>query len=83
MTANLQQELNQIIEHTSRVTRLDTLIQGYRGCTLNRALGYRIPAEVFTSTMVEVTSTGMVESLTPDPPLRMAVPTLNIAPIVS
>jgi len=32
MTANLQQELNQIIERSKRATRLDTLIQGYRLC---------------------------------------------------
>jgi len=44
--------------------------------------GYRTPAEIFTSTPVEATSTGMVESLTPDP-LRIAVPTLNTAPILS
>jgi putative transposase len=48
----------------------------------HQALGYRTPAEVFTSTPVEATSTSMVESLTPDP-LRIAVPTLNIAPILS
>ena len=47
----------------------------------HQALGYRTPAEVFTSTTVEATSTGMVESLTPDP-LRIAVPNLNIAPIL-
>ena len=44
--------------------------------------GYRTPAEVFTSTPVEATSTGMVESSTPEP-LRIAVPTLNTAPILS
>jgi len=33
----------------------------------HQALGYRTPAEVFTSTPVETTSTGMVESLTPRP----------------
>jgi putative transposase len=44
--------------------------------------GYRTPAEVFTSTPVEATSGGMVESLTPDPP-RTAGPDLNIAPILS
>ena len=44
--------------------------------------GYRAPAEVFTSTPVEATSTGMVESLTPDP-LRIVEPDLNIAPILS
>jgi len=48
----------------------------------HQALGYRTPAEVFTSSPVEATSTGVVESLTPDP-LRTAVPTLNIAPILS
>ena len=44
--------------------------------------GYRTPAEVFNSTPVEVTGTGMVESLTPDP-LRVVEPDLNIAPILS
>ncbi len=48
----------------------------------HQALGYRTPAGVFTSTPVEATSTGMVESLSPDP-LRMAEPNLNIAPILS
>jgi len=48
----------------------------------HQALGYRTPAEVFTSIPVEATSTGMVESLTPDP-LRIAEPDLNIAPILS
>ncbi len=48
----------------------------------HQALGYRAPAEVFTSTPVETTSTGMIESLTPDP-LRIAVPALNIAHILS
>ena len=48
----------------------------------HQALGYRTPAQVFASTPVEATSTGMVESLTPDP-LRIAVPTLNTAPILS
>ncbi len=33
MSVNLQQELNQIIEHTNRATRFDTLIQRYRLCT--------------------------------------------------
>ena len=32
MTANLQHELNQIIQHTSRARQLDNLIQGYRLC---------------------------------------------------
>jgi putative transposase len=44
--------------------------------------GYRTPAEVFTSTPVEATSTGMVESSTPDP-LGIAGPNLNIASILS
>ena len=51
-------------------------------CVWKKALGYRTPAKIFTSTPVEATSTGMVESLTSDP-LRIAVPTLNIAPILS
>jgi len=48
----------------------------------HQALGYRTPAGVFASIPVEVTSGGMVESLTPDP-LRIAEPNLNIAPILS
>lgn len=44
--------------------------------------GYRTPAEVYTLTQIEATSTVMVESLTPDP-LRIAGPDLNIAPILS
>ena len=48
----------------------------------HQALGYRTPAEVFTSIPVEDNSKGMVESLTPDP-LRIAGPNLNIAPILS
>jgi len=48
----------------------------------HQALGYRTPTEVFTSTPVEATSRGMVESLTPDP-VRIAGPDLNIAPILS
>ena len=43
---------------------------------------YRTPAEVFTSTPVELTSTDMVESLTSDP-LGIVGPNLNIAPILS
>jgi len=43
---------------------------------------YRTPAEVYTSTLVESTSRGMVESLTSDP-LRIAGPNLNIVPILS
>jgi putative transposase len=48
----------------------------------HQTLGYRTPAEVFASTPVEATGTGMVESLTLDP-LRMVGPDLNIAPILS
>jgi putative transposase len=48
----------------------------------HQALGYRTPAEVFTSILVEATNGGMVESLTPDP-LGIAGPNLNIAPILS
>ncbi len=48
----------------------------------HQALGYRTPAEVFTSIPVDATNRGMVESLTPDP-LRIAGPTLNTAPILS
>ncbi|MFC1909032.1 integrase core domain-containing protein [Chloroflexota bacterium] len=48
----------------------------------HQALGYRTPAKVFTSILVEVTQGGMVESLTIDP-LRTAGTALNIAPILS
>jgi putative transposase len=48
----------------------------------HQALGYRTPAEVLTSTLVESNHGGMVESLTVDP-LRIAGPSLNIAPILS
>ncbi len=48
----------------------------------HQSLGYRTPAEVFTSTTVETTNGVMVESLTPDP-LRIAAPNLNLAPILS
>jgi putative transposase len=44
--------------------------------------GYRTPAEVYYTTTVEATGTGMVESLTLGP-LRIAEPDLNIAPILS
>jgi len=44
--------------------------------------GYRTPAEVYTTIQVEATNGGMVESL-PSDPLRIAGPTLNIAPILS
>jgi putative transposase len=48
----------------------------------HQALGYRTPAEVFTSTPVEATSACMIESLTLDT-LRTAEPNLNIASILS
>ena len=48
----------------------------------HQALGYRTPAEVFTSIPVEATNGGMVESLTLDT-LMTAGPTLNIASILS
>jgi len=48
----------------------------------HQALGYRTPAEVFTSIPVEVTSGGMVESLANNTP-RIAGPDLNIIPILS
>jgi putative transposase len=48
----------------------------------HQALDYRTPAEVFTSTPVETTNGGMIESLTPDP-VRTAEPSLNIAPTLS
>jgi len=44
--------------------------------------GYRTPAEVYTTIQVETTNGCMVESLPLDP-LRIAGPTLNIAPILS
>jgi len=52
----------------------------------HQSLGYRTPAEVFNSTMVEATSAGMVESLLPNTStvtLKIAGPDLNTAPILS
>ena len=53
----------------------------------HQALGYQTPAEVFTSSPVESTHGGLVQSLVPDTsvmsPLRTAGPSLNIAPILS
>ena len=53
----------------------------------HQALGYRTPAEVFTSSLVAPSYGGMVESLAPDTrvtdPLRIAGPALNMAPILS
>ena len=43
--------------------------------------GYRTPAEVFNSILVEATRGGMVESLTPDP-VRIAGSDLNLVPIL-
>jgi putative transposase len=54
----------------------------YNAERLHQALGYRTPAEVFISIPVEATEGGMVESLTLGT-LRIAGPTLNIAPILS
>jgi len=48
----------------------------------HQALGYRTPAEVFTSSLVAAIHGGVIESLTPDP-LRIAGLNLNIAPILS
>ena len=45
----------------------------------HQALGYRTPAEVFTSILVEVTQGGMVEYLTADP-VRTAGTALTISP---
>ena len=52
----------------------------------HQALGYRTPAEVFSSSLVEATHGGMVKSLRPTTStetLRIAGPNLNIAPILS
>ena len=48
----------------------------------HQTLGYRTPAEAFTSIRVESNHRGMVESLTTDP-RRIAGPNLNLAPILS
>ena len=48
----------------------------------HQAHGYRTPAEIYSAIQVEATNGGMVESLTPYT-LRIAGPTLNIAPILS
>ena len=45
--------------------------------------GYQTPAEMYCATPVEPTSTGMVESLTPDHPLRIVEPDFYIAPVLS
>jgi putative transposase len=70
--------------HDGRETRV-SLVNYFRFYNTERphqALGYRTPAEIFASAMVEANSKGMVESLTPDP-LRIAGPDLNKAPILS
>ena len=61
---------------------LDSYFRFYNTERPHQALGYRTPAEVFASIPVDVTKTGMVESLTLDPQ-RIAGPSLNIAPILS
>ena len=48
----------------------------------HQALGYRTPAEVYNSTMIESAYGGMLESLTPNP-LRIAGLNLNKASILS
>jgi len=48
----------------------------------HQALGYRTPAEVFSSTPVEATNGSMVQSLTLDTQ-RIVGPNLNMAPILS
>jgi len=54
----------------------------YNAERLHQALGYRTPAEVFNSILVEATRGGMVKSLTPDP-VRTAGSDLNLVPILS
>jgi len=61
---------------------LDDYFRFYNTERPHQALGYRTPADVFTSTPVEANSRVMVESLTSDP-LRIVGPTLNIASILS
>jgi putative transposase len=70
--------------HDGREARV-SLVNYFRFYNTERphqALGYRTPAEIFASTMVEANSKGMIKSLTPDP-LRIAGPDLNKAPILS
>jgi putative transposase len=61
---------------------LSTYYSFYNTERPHQSLGYRTPAEIFTSTPVETTSRDMVESLTSEP-LSIAGPALNIAPILS
>ena len=49
---------------------------------IKEALGYLTPAEVFTSTLVEAASGGMIEFLASDP-LRIAEPNLNVAIVLT
>ena len=49
---------------------------------LHQALGYRTPAQVLAPIPVEATSTGMLQSLIPDP-LGKAEPNLSAAPALS
>ncbi len=61
---------------------LDNYFRFYNTQRPHQTLGYRTPAGVFNSILVEARNGGMVESLTSDP-LRIAVPNLNTAPILS
>jgi len=61
---------------------IDDYFRFYNAERPHQALGYRTPAEVFTSILVEVTQGGMVESITTDP-LRTAGTALTTAPILS
>jgi len=63
-------------------TSIGDYFRFYNTSRPHQALGYRTPAKVFSSILVEATSVGMVESLTPDP-LRIVEPDLNIIPILS
>jgi putative transposase len=63
-------------------TGLGNYFRFYNTERLHQTLGYRTPAEVFTLTPEAVIYGGMVESLTPGTQ-RTAVPTLNMAPILS
>lgn len=59
-----------IVRHPFYARILHSTTELFRFYSIKRphqALGYRIPAEVFTSTPVEATGTGMVEFLTAVP----------------
>ena len=72
-------------------TEIGEYFRFYNTTRPHQALGYRTPAEVFIPSAAEgftsipfgVTEGHMIESLTPDPLIRIAGPTLNIAPILS